>query len=81
LVRGGVVELRVADRGKGIAAADADRVYDLFFTTKTTGSGLGLALARRYAELSGATLGHEARDGGGTVFLLGLPVITGRKEA
>jgi len=80
LARGGV-ELRVADRGKGIPAADADRVYDLFFTTKTTGSGLGLALARRYAELSGATLDHEAREGGGTVFTLRIPASSGRGEA
>lgn len=69
----GRVLLRVADRGRGIEAENAERVFDLFFTTKTTGAGLGLSLARRYAEASGGSLVHSPRPGGGTIFTLDLP--------
>jgi two-component system sensor histidine kinase HydH len=69
----GRILLRVADRGRGIAPEAADRVFDLFYTTKTSGAGLGLAIAKRYAEASGGTLAHEARSGGGTIFTLDLP--------
>jgi len=69
----GRVLLRVADRGRGIAPDAADRVFDLFYTTKTSGAGLGLAIAKRYAEASGGSLRHEARSGGGTIFTLDLP--------
>lgn len=69
----GRIFLRVADRGRGIAPDAADRVFDLFYTTKTSGAGLGLAIAKRYAEASGGALRHEARSGGGTIFTLDLP--------
>lgn len=71
------VEIRVADRGKGISEDVGERIFDLFYTTKTTGSGLGLSLARRYTELSGGTLGYQSREGGGTVFVVELPVYNG----
>jgi two-component system sensor histidine kinase HydH len=73
------VEIRVADRGKGIPEAVGERVFDLFYTTKTTGSGLGLSLARRYTELSGGKLSYRNREGGGTVFVVALPVHNGGK--
>jgi len=73
------VEIRVADRGKGIPEAVGERVFDLFYTTKTTGSGLGLSLARRYTELSGGKLSYRNREGGGTVFVVELPVHNGGK--
>lgn len=79
LVKNGRMELMVADRGGGIPQEDAERIYDLFYTTKTTGSGLGLALSRRYAELSGGSLRHRPRDGGGTVFTVELPLAGGRR--
>lgn len=72
-MKGSHVAIKVADRGRGIPEAEADRVFDLFYTTKTTGSGLGLATARRFAEAAGGKLAHEAREGGGTVFTLALP--------
>lgn len=68
-VRRGTVE--VADRGPGIAAEDATRVFDRFYRADTArglpGSGLGLAIVRDVAEHHGGTAFARARDGGGAV--------------
>lgn len=69
------IEVRVGDRGAGIAPDIAERVFEPFFTTKARGSGIGLALARRQAAGAGGTLRHEAREGGGTWFMLELPLV------
>lgn len=68
----------VRDRGIGIDAADYERLFDPFYTTKSTGSGVGLSLSRRYAELAGGAIVLEARDGGGTVAVLRLPLFRER---
>ena len=60
--------LQVADRGPGIATADAERIFEPFFTRAQHGTGLGLFLARELAAANGATLLYEAREGGGSVF-------------
>ncbi len=60
--------LQVADRGPGIPSADADRIFEPFFTRAQRGTGLGLFLARELAAGNGATLLYEARDGGGSIF-------------
>lgn len=60
--------LQVADRGQGIATADAERIFEPFFTKAKRGTGLGLFLARELAQANGATLLYEAREGGGSIF-------------
>ncbi|AUG80593.1 sensor histidine kinase [Kitasatospora sp. MMS16-BH015] len=71
------VEVRVVDRGPGIAPADRDRVFLPFQrlgdTDNTTGVGLGLALSRGLAEAMGGSLEVEDTPGGGTTMLLTLP--------
>jgi two-component system sensor histidine kinase PilS (NtrC family) len=62
--------LEVADRGVGIPQEDAERVFEPFFTRATRGTGLGLFLARELAQTNGATLLHEPRAGGGSIFRL-----------
>ncbi|MEO7775425.1 MAG: ATP-binding protein [Steroidobacteraceae bacterium] len=62
--------LQVADRGPGITQEDAERVFEPFFTRAAHGTGLGLFLARELAQTNGATLLHESRSGGGSVFRL-----------
>lgn len=62
--------LEVADRGPGIPAALAERIFEPFVTGDARGTGLGLYLARELAQANGATLIHEARPGGGSVFRL-----------
>jgi two-component system sensor histidine kinase PilS (NtrC family) len=59
---------QVADRGPGITTADAERIFEPFFTRAQRGTGLGLFLARELAAANGATLLYEARDGGGSIF-------------
>jgi signal transduction histidine kinase len=72
---GGMVELRVADGGPGIAAQDLPRLFDPFFTTKEPGegTGLGLAISLRIVESLGGTLAAENAPGGGALFRLRLP--------
>jgi len=67
------VQFRVSDRGSGVAAENRERLFEPFFTTKTRGSGIGLALARRFIEQAAGTLWYEERAGGGSVFVVSLP--------
>ncbi len=75
-VHGGTVE--VADRGPGIAADDQDRVFDRFYRATTArtlpGSGLGLSIVAQIAVLHGGSVTLDAREGGGTVARLTLPL-------
>jgi len=65
--------LEVADRGPGVPAEDAERIFEPFFSSEHRGSGLGLFLARELAQTSGATLLYEARQAGGSIFRLVFP--------
>lgn len=62
--------LEVCDRGPGIPGNLAERIFEPFFTGEARGTGLGLFLSRELAQTNGATLLHEPRAGGGTVFRL-----------
>jgi signal transduction histidine kinase len=66
--------IEVADSGPGIEGDVRDRIFQPFFTTKASGTGLGLAVVRRIAEAHGGSV--EARNGerGGAVFTLFLPI-------
>lgn len=55
----GMVELTVADDGPGIPPADRERVFVPFYSTKASGTGLGLALARKFIEEAGGTIRCE----------------------
>lgn len=69
----GGVAVSVADEGQGMDARVLDRASDEFFTTKATGSGLGLSFAARVAQAHGGTLRLTSRPGKGTVVRLSLP--------
>ena len=65
---GSVLILSVSDTGQGIPETHLDQIFDTFFTTKPTGTGLGLALARKVVEDHGAKLQVSSQEGRGTVF-------------
>ena len=67
------VILEVIDTGKGIPPAVEKRLFDPFFSTKETGTGLGLPIAARIVERHGGILQYETRLGDGTTFGVVLP--------
>ncbi len=75
----GVLEVAVADTGIGIAAQDQTAAFEEFrqvgrhYTNKQEGTGLGLALARRFVELHGGTLTLDSAPGRGSTFTFTLP--------
>lgn len=75
---GAYLRLAVADTGSGMDAATLARAGEPFFTTKPKGegTGLGLAMAKGFAEQSGGALGIESEPGRGTVVTLWLPRAT-----
>jgi signal transduction histidine kinase len=68
------VTVRVRDTGKGMDEEALARVFEPYFSTKTTGTGLGLPIARRNVEISGGTIEVESARGQGTVVVMRLPV-------
>ena len=66
-------EIQVLDRGPGIPPELMSKVLLPFYSTKRTGSGLGLALCREIVEAHGGNLRIEPREGGGTVVACFLP--------
>ena len=64
----------IADRGAGISADAAARVFEPFYTTKKSGTGLGLAIVQRLLSLQNGSVTLHARDGGGAVAEVTLPV-------
>lgn len=74
--RNGAVEVRVRDRGDGVAPADRDRIFDPYErgADRSPGLGIGLALGRGLAEAQGGTLRFRPPPSGdGSVFVLTLP--------
>ena len=76
-VVGGSVELRIADTGPGMTPEQLRRAFVPFATTKRSGLGLGLPLARRILERHGAGIELASEPGRGTVATLRLPAAAG----
>ncbi len=71
--QGVIVRIDVLDRGRGIPPSDRPRLFDPFFTTKSRGTGIGLAICRRFVEAARGRLTLEDRPGGGTRARIELP--------
>ncbi|HSJ10672.1 MAG TPA: ATP-binding protein [Longimicrobiales bacterium] len=67
----------VRDFGPGLEKGTEGRIFDPFFTTRTTGTGLGLAVAKRVAEAHGGTITAHNHADGGAVFRIELPRTVG----
>lgn len=67
------VSVRVEDTGVGIAPENLERIFELYFTTKDRGSGMGLALVFRAVQIHNGTIDVESTVGVGTAFIVVLP--------
>lgn len=67
---GGGVRIEISDRGPGIPAEAAGRIFDPYFTGKPGGTGLGLALVKQTIEMHGGTISVKETPGGGATFVV-----------
>lgn len=72
--RGNRVVVAVQDSGPGLAAADVQRIFTPFFSTKPQGMGVGLAISRSIVEAHGGTLTLATNSPDGATFEVALPV-------
>jgi signal transduction histidine kinase len=66
--------LRIADQGPGIPDDIREKIFDLYFTTKIGGSGIGLAMTYRIVQLHYGSIEVQSNPGQGTEFLLRIPL-------
>ena len=77
--QGARAEVRVCDRGPGVPQAQRERIFEPFYrlpghAEQAGGVGLGLSLVRQIGERHGGSVRCEAREGGGSCFVLSLPL-------
>lgn len=75
---GAGVTVKVADEGVGIAPEDREKVFKLYYTTKTGGSGIGLSLAYRIVQMHDGDIEVDSEMGRGTTMVVRLPGNGGR---
>jgi signal transduction histidine kinase len=69
------VEIEIEDDGGGVKPEDEAQVFDIFYSTKETGTGLGLGIARRIVEEHDGTLSLDNHPGKGARFIVRLPKV------
>jgi PAS domain S-box-containing protein len=72
--RGEVAEIAVSDTGKGILPEHRQKIFQLFFTTRPGGSGIGLASTFRIVQLHNGSIDFTSEAGQGTTFRIELPL-------
>ncbi len=70
------VTVRVSDHGPGLAPDEAEQIFESFYSTKTSGLGIGLSICRKMIEAHGGRLWISPHPSGGAVFHFTLPVTT-----
>jgi signal transduction histidine kinase len=73
----GRVEIRVSDTGVGIPPENLAKIFDLYFTTKQSGTGIGLSLVYRTVQLHNGDIDVESTPGVGTSFVIKMPKSSG----
>jgi signal transduction histidine kinase len=81
----GLATISVQDEGVGVPAAEQTRIFERFYRgsqrSKGRGTGVGLAVVRRYVELLGGGVSVESELGQGSTFRFTLPLSTGWQES
>jgi PAS domain S-box-containing protein len=72
--RGEMAEISVADTGRGIALENQQNIFQLFYTTRPGGSGIGLATTFRIVQLHNGSIDFQSETGRGTTFRIELPL-------
>ncbi len=70
---GDTAEILVSDTGKGISPEHRARIFQLYFTTRPGGTGIGLAYTFRFVQMHGGWIEFESEPGRGTTFRIRLP--------
>ena len=70
----GIVQIDITDEGGGIPPEVGEKVFNLYFTTKKSGTGIGLAMSYRVMQLHNGDVNFDSRPGEGTTFHLRFPV-------
>ncbi len=70
----GLIHIHVSDNGTGMAREQQERIFTPYFTTKSSGMGLGLAIVRNIIKSNGGEISFESELGNGTTFHITLPV-------
>jgi PAS domain S-box-containing protein len=78
---GNAVNIEIRDQGPGIPPALREKIFNLYFTTKKGGSGIGLAMTYRVMQLHNGSVEFESEQGAGTTFHLRFPAIAAAEPA
>ncbi len=70
---GDMVEIAVIDRGPGIDPKNIESIFNPFFTTKSSGVGLGLAIVSKIVDEHGGSISVKSEPAGGSVFRVYVP--------
>ncbi|MEA3222739.1 MAG: PAS domain S-box protein [Thermodesulfobacteriota bacterium] len=74
------LEIRIKDTGRGIPKKDLGRVFQPFFTTKTRGTGLGLALAQKVVSIHHGEIEAKSDGKNGAEFIIRVPISQGERK-
>jgi len=72
--KGSIVEVQIMDTGVGIPQQNMEKVFDVLFTTKAKGAGLGLAVCKKLVKGHGGSIEVESEVGKGSIFTVKLPI-------
>ena len=67
----------MSDQGRGIAEETRAQLFDAFFTTRTQGVGIGLAVVKRVVDDHGWSIEVDSQPGAGATFRVGVPRLSG----
>jgi signal transduction histidine kinase len=70
----GFAVIVVSDTGQGISLENREKIFQLYFTTKSKGTGIGLAMTYRALQLQGGNIDFTSENGKGTTFRITLPL-------